>query len=92
MFRVAFDNNIDEYTDTVTTFIRKCIGDVVPTVNIKTYPNQNVEHKRKTECQDLARVVPGFWSLDAPIVLFDLLFSLDPHYYLHLCLVSPDCI
>jgi hypothetical protein len=34
----------------------------------------------------------GFWSLDAPIVPFDLLFSLDPHYYLHLCLVSPDCI
>jgi hypothetical protein len=35
---------------------------------------------------------PCFWSLDAPIVPFDLLFSLDPHYYLHLCLVSPDCI
>jgi hypothetical protein len=34
----------------------------------------------------------GFWSLDAPIVPFDLLFSLDPHYYLHLCHVSPDCI
>ena len=30
----------DVYTDTVTEFIRKCIGDVVPTVTIKTYPNQ----------------------------------------------------
>ena len=26
--------------DTVTEFIRKCIGDVVATVTIKTYPNQ----------------------------------------------------
>jgi hypothetical protein len=30
MFPVASDNNIDVYTDTVTEFIRKCIGDVVP--------------------------------------------------------------
>jgi hypothetical protein len=36
MFRVASENNIDEYTDTVTDIIRKCIGDVVPTVTIKT--------------------------------------------------------
>jgi hypothetical protein len=40
MFQVASENNIDEYTDTVTEFIRKCIGDVIPTVTIKTYPNQ----------------------------------------------------
>jgi hypothetical protein len=26
--------------DTVTEFMRKCIGDDVPTVTIKTYPNQ----------------------------------------------------
>ena len=37
---VASENNIDEYTDMVTEFIRKCIGDVVSTVTIKTYPNQ----------------------------------------------------
>jgi hypothetical protein len=37
---VASENNNDVYTDTVTEFIRKCIGDVVPTVTIKTYPNQ----------------------------------------------------
>ena len=42
MFRVASENNIDEHTDTATEFIRKCIGDVVPTVTIKTYPNQKV--------------------------------------------------
>jgi hypothetical protein len=40
MFQVASDNNIDKYTDTVTEFIRKCIGDVVPTVTIKSYPTQ----------------------------------------------------
>ena len=40
MFRVASERNIDEYTDTVTKFIRKCIGDVVATVTIKTYPHQ----------------------------------------------------
>ena len=40
MFRVASEHNIDAYTDTVTEFIRKCIGDVVPTVTIKTYPYQ----------------------------------------------------
>ncbi|XP_045570722.1 uncharacterized protein isoform X3 [Salmo salar] len=40
MFRVASDNNIDVYTDTVAEFKRKCIGDVVPTVTIKTYSNQ----------------------------------------------------
>jgi hypothetical protein len=40
MFRVASKNNIGKYTDTVTEFVRKCIGDVVPTVTIKTYPNQ----------------------------------------------------
>jgi alpha-amylase/alpha-mannosidase (GH57 family) len=40
MLRVASENNIDAHTDTVTEFIRKCIGDVVPIVTIKTYPNQ----------------------------------------------------
>ena len=40
MFRVACGNYLDEYTETVTEFIRKCIGDVVPTVTIKNYPNQ----------------------------------------------------
>ena len=38
MFRIA--NNIDIYVDSVSEFKRKCIGDVVPTVTIKTFPNQ----------------------------------------------------
>ena len=40
MLQVASENNIDIYTDMVTEFIRKCIVDVIPTVTIKTYPNQ----------------------------------------------------
>ena len=42
MSRIASENNIDVYMDTVTEFIRKCIGDIVPTVTIKTYPNQKL--------------------------------------------------
>ena len=34
MFRVASDNNIEVYADSVSEFIRKCIGDVVPNVTI----------------------------------------------------------
>ena len=33
-------NGIDEYTTSVTGFINKCIEDVVPTVTVRTYPNQ----------------------------------------------------
>ena len=40
MFRIASNNNIDVYSDSVTEFISKCISDVVPTAAIKTFPNQ----------------------------------------------------
>ena len=43
MFRLASDNNIDVYADAGSEFISKCIGDVVPTVNIKTFPNQKLD-------------------------------------------------
>ena len=51
MFRVASDNNIDEYTDKVTEFIRKCIEDDVPTATIKTYLNQKqwIVEKQKVQ-------------------------------------------
>ena len=42
MFRVASDSKIDVHADTVSEFIRKCIGDVVPTVTTKTFPNQKL--------------------------------------------------
>jgi hypothetical protein len=42
MFRVASENNIDLHADSVSEFIRKCIENVVHTVNIKTYPNQKL--------------------------------------------------
>ena len=40
MFRIASDNNIDEYADSVNEFISKCISDVLPTASIKTFPKQ----------------------------------------------------
>ena len=40
VIRAASQNNIDLYADSVSEFIRKCSADVVPTVTIKTYPNQ----------------------------------------------------
>ena len=53
MFRVASENNIDKYADSVSEFIRKCIGDIVPIVTVKTYPNQKPwiggRHSHKTK-------------------------------------------
>ena len=40
MLHAASENNIDVCVDSMSEFIRKCIGDVIPTVTIKTYPNQ----------------------------------------------------
>ena len=39
MFRDSSDG-IEEYTSSVTGFINKCIVDVVPPENVRTYPNQ----------------------------------------------------
>ena len=40
MFRIASKNNIDEYANSVSESIRKCICDVIPMAMIKTFPNQ----------------------------------------------------
>ena len=34
-------NGIEEFSTSVTGFINKCIDDAVPTVTVRTYPNQN---------------------------------------------------
>jgi hypothetical protein len=39
MFRDSSDD-IEEYTTSVIGFINKCIDDIVPTVTVRTYPNQ----------------------------------------------------
>jgi hypothetical protein len=39
MFRDSSDG-VEEYITSVTGFINKCIEDVVPTVTVRTYPNQ----------------------------------------------------
>ena len=50
MFRDS-SNGIEEYTTSVTGFIKKCINDVVPTVMVHTYPNQKpwITGKIRTE-------------------------------------------
>jgi hypothetical protein len=40
MFQIAPDNKIDVYADSVSEFMSKCIGDVLPSVTIKTFSNQ----------------------------------------------------
>ncbi len=42
MFRVASDDDIGAYSDTIMCFIRKCVEDVVPTKIIHIYPNQEM--------------------------------------------------
>ena len=39
---VASNNNIDEYADSVSEFIRKYIDDVIPTATIKSFLNQKL--------------------------------------------------
>jgi hypothetical protein len=39
MMPVTLDG-IEEYTTSVTGFINKCIDNVIPTVTMRTYPNQ----------------------------------------------------
>ena len=56
MFSIASNNNIDEYADSVSEFISKCIGDVVTTATIITFPNQkpwidgSIRAKLKKHC------------------------------------------
>ena len=58
MFRIALNNNIYIFADSVSELISKCIGDVVPMATIKTFPNQkpwidgsiHAKLKARTEC------------------------------------------
>jgi hypothetical protein len=54
MFRDPSDG-IEEYTTSVTGFINKYINDVVPTLNVGTYPNQKpwITGKIRTELKEL---------------------------------------
>jgi hypothetical protein len=55
MFR-DFSDDIEEYTTSVTGFSNKCIEDVVPTVTVRTYPNQKpwITGNIRTELKDRA--------------------------------------
>ena len=70
MFWEASENNIDISDDSVSEFIRKGIGDVVPTVTIKTYPNQKswidggIRANLNTRCQYRDKVESQFNGSD----------------------------
>lgn len=40
MFREVADGNINEYTDSVSSFIQHCIEDIVPKKSVRSFPNQ----------------------------------------------------
>ena len=40
MFREAADGDINEYTDTFSSYIQHCIDDVVPKKVSQSFPNQ----------------------------------------------------
>ena len=40
MFRNAAENNVNEYADTVTCFIRTCFEDIVPKKTVRIFPNE----------------------------------------------------
>jgi hypothetical protein len=58
MFRDSSDG-IEEYTTSVIAFINKCIDDVVPTVTVRTYPNQKpwITGNNRTEQKARAAVI-----------------------------------
>ena len=49
-------NGIEEYTTSVIGLLNKCIDDIVPTVNVRTYPNQKqwITGNIRTELKDRA--------------------------------------
>ena len=55
MFRDS-SNDIEEYTKSVSSFINKCVEDVVPTVIVRTYPNQKpwITGNIRTDLKDRA--------------------------------------
>ncbi|KAI4891143.1 hypothetical protein NFI96_005363 [Prochilodus magdalenae] len=40
MFGDAAGTDINEYTDSITSYISKCTDDIVPKINVRTFPNQ----------------------------------------------------
>jgi hypothetical protein len=58
MFRDS-SNGIEKYTTSFTCFINKCIDDIVPTVTIRTHPNQKpwITGKISTELKARAAAI-----------------------------------
>ncbi|KAI4898534.1 hypothetical protein NFI96_016280 [Prochilodus magdalenae] len=58
MFRDAAGTNLNEYTDSFTSYISKCTDDIVPKLSVRTFPNQkpwiNTEVQAKLRAQTTA--------------------------------------
>ena len=63
MFRDSTDG-IEEYTTSVTGFTNKCIDDVVPTLTVRTYPNQKAWIKGNI-CTELKGRAAAFKEWDS---------------------------
>ena len=57
MFRDSSDG-FEEYTRSLTSFINKCIDDVVPTVIVRTYPNQKSWITGNIRTEQKGRAIP----------------------------------
>ena len=65
MFRDSSDG-IERYTASVIGFIIKCIDDIIPTVTIRTYPNQKPCLKGNIHTELKARAATfKKWDLEA---------------------------
>ncbi|KAI4875037.1 hypothetical protein NFI96_007081 [Prochilodus magdalenae] len=58
MFRDAAGTDTNEYTDSITSYVSKCTDDIVPKINVRTFPNQkpwiNTEVRAKLRAQTTA--------------------------------------
>ncbi|KAI4900863.1 hypothetical protein NFI96_003407 [Prochilodus magdalenae] len=76
----AAGTDINKYTDSITSYIRKCTDDTVPKINVRTFPNQkpwiSAEVRAKPRAQttayhtgDLASYKKGRYDLQRAITL-----------------------
>ncbi len=68
---VYHNNNIDTYMDAVIGYIGKCIADVVPRINVRTFTNQkpwfNMEVHAKLKVQLMPQVIGGLQKVQRTI-------------------------
>ncbi|KAI4877862.1 hypothetical protein NFI96_001087 [Prochilodus magdalenae] len=60
MIRDAAGTDINEYTDSITSYISKCTDDIVPKINVRAFPNQKL--RINTEVQAKLRAWPKAYN------------------------------